>query len=181
MVKFSVTVPPLVTVSILADDPAAPVVTVPACTVVYGPPAPCGPCGPCGMTNEICCDGALPVMLTAAVVAVVVVTLPTVSEFAGPTFPCTPCGPWTPVAPCGSTRFRVCVGAVPVIVAAASAPVTTVPIDRVVAGPTFPCGPIGPAAPDGDTVTATVSPVLATTLGPVWLPTVTVMLMEILP
>jgi hypothetical protein len=52
----------------------------------------------------------------------------------------------SPVSPLGSTRLRVCVGAVPVIVAAAVTPVLTVPTESVLAGPV---GPVSPGVPCG--------------------------------
>ena len=61
-----------------------------------------------------------------------------------------PVAPVSPVLPFGTTRFRVCVGAVPVIVAAA-APSVTVPIDSELAGPAGPVLPVAPVLPLGTT------------------------------
>jgi hypothetical protein len=96
---------------------------------------------------------------------------------AGPVAPTLPCGPWLPVAPTGRTRFSVCVGAVPVMVAAA-VPLVIVPIARLFAGPAGPVGPVAPGAADGDTVTPIVSPLVAVTFGPDCPLTVTVILTE---
>ena len=55
------------------------------------------------------------------------------------------------MSPFGRTRFSTWLGAVPVSVAAAELPPTTVPIDSVVAGPVAPVAPTGPATPCGPT------------------------------
>ena len=69
-----------------------------------------------------------------------VVTVPTDSEFAGPV---APVAPVNPVSPRGIASESVWFGAVPVIVAVAvepAAPVVTVPMARLFAGPVFPRG-----------------------------------------
>jgi hypothetical protein len=71
--------------------------------------------------------------------------------------------------------LSVCVGAVPVIVAAA-VPLATVPIARLLAGPVAPAGPCGPTPPGvpvGESVTLTTSPLVAVTLVPAFPVTVT--------
>jgi hypothetical protein len=52
-----------------------------------------------------------------------------------------------PVAPVGRTRLKVCVGAVPVIVAAAVVPPVTVPIESELVGPVGPVTPWIPCGP----------------------------------
>ena len=60
--------------------------------------------------------------------------------------PVTPAGPCAPVSPFWSTRFKVWLGLVPVIVAAA-VPLVTVPIESVFAGPAGPWLPVAPTLP----------------------------------
>jgi hypothetical protein len=86
---------------------------------------------------------------------------------AGPVLPVAPTPPVLPVAPMGRTRFNVCVGAAPVMVALADEPEATVPIDRVFAGPAGPVLPVAPGLLAADTVTPIVSPVVALIVGPV--------------
>ena len=111
-------------------------------------------------------------MIVAA--AVPLVTVPIVSVFAGPAEPVGPVAPVAPVlpvlpvSPFGSTRLRVCVGAVPVIVADAVVPAATVPIESVFAGPV---APVGPRAPVSEIVTLTTSPL--PTVGLIVLPPTT--------
>jgi hypothetical protein len=72
-----------------------------------------------------------------------VVVVPTATVAAAPVAPVEPVAP---VSPRGIVKFNVCVGAVPVIVDVAelpAAPVVTVPIDKVLAGPVAPVAPVG--------------------------------------
>jgi hypothetical protein len=84
----------------------------------------------------------VPVIVAAAEPPLV--TVPILRVLAGPVAPVAPVVPVAPVAPVGSVRFRVCEGAVPVIVAAAVPPLVTVPIDSEFVGPV---APVAPAAP----------------------------------
>jgi hypothetical protein len=58
-----------------------------------------------------------------------------------PVGPVDPVDPVAPVGPTGKTKFKVCVGDVPVIDALAE-PLVTVPIVKVFAGP------VGPVVPE---------------------------------
>ena len=64
--------------------------------------------------------------------------------------PCTPCGPtfpFSPLSPFGSTKFNIWSGASPIIVADASSPLDTSPIDSEVVAPVSPCIPCSPLGP----------------------------------
>lgn len=53
----------------------------------------------------------------------------------------------SPLSPLGRTKLRVWFGDVPVILALASCPFSTVPIDNVFAGPVSPVSPLSPLSP----------------------------------
>ncbi len=133
---------PVATVPIdkLFAGPVAPVApALPVAPVL--PVGPVAPVGPIGTTNDRVCDGAVPLMVTAAVAPVD--TVPIDKLFAGPVAPVAPVLPVAPVGPIGRTNASVCDGAVPLMVTAAVAPVVTLAIDKEFAGPVKPVKPRG--------------------------------------
>jgi hypothetical protein len=119
-----------------AEVPAAPVVVEPTETVAAAPFVPAVPCGTVKLRTAA--DEVPELVTVAEVPAAPVVVEPTETVAAAPLLPLLPS---VPAVPCGIARERVCDGAVPVIVADAlepAAPVVTVPMLRVFAGPAGP-------------------------------------------
>lgn len=144
-------------------------------TVGLKPSSPVSPLIPCGRTKFNVWFGASPVISAEA--SSPLVTVPIDRVLAGPVSPLSPVspvsplsplspfspwlpwGPWTPWGPCGPvspvsplsplgrTKLRVWFGDVPVILALASCPFSTVPMDKVLDKPISPLSPLSPFNP----------------------------------
>ena len=66
-----------------------------------------------------------------------------------PFSPVSPFKPCSPFSPLGSTKFKVWLGAIPVMEAEALVPPVTVPIDNVFDAPSSPLSPLSPLSPFG--------------------------------
>ena len=115
-----------------------------------------------GIVNANTAAVEVPVFVTDAFVpGKLVVVVPT-AKVVGP---CGPCGPVGPAGPCGKTKFNVCVGDVPVIVAEADPPCSTVPMLNTLEGPGPPIIPSIPLGKVRFNIAADAVPTLTTDAG----------------